>query len=253
MAEQTAGTGEVLVRIRGAAKRFGPLTVFEDVDLDVHQSEVVVLIGPSGAGKSTLLRCVNGLERLDAGTVEIGGERLAYREAALNRTRRHVGMVFQNFNLFPHMTVLRNVTVGPAKVVHRPPGEVEQEARELLDKVGLADKCDAYPSSLSGGQRQRVAIARALAMHPRLMLFDEPTSALDPELVGEVLDVMRALAAEGMTMMIVTHEMRFARKVADRVALVADGGIVEQGPPEAVLDAPRTARAKNFLRAVMEH
>ncbi|GHH62489.1 polar amino acid ABC transporter ATP-binding protein [Streptosporangium violaceochromogenes] len=253
MPDGTSATGEPLVRIRGAAKRFGALTVFENVDLDVHESEVVVLIGPSGAGKSTLLRCVNGLERLDGGTIDIGGERLGYRESALNRMRRHVGMVFQNFNLFPHMTVLGNVTCAPAKVARRPYREVEEEARGLLDKVGLADKCDVYPSSLSGGQRQRVAIARALAMHPRLMLFDEPTSALDPELVGEVLDVMRALAAEGMTMMIVTHEMRFARRVADRVVLVADGGIAEQGPPETVLDAPRTARARDFLRAVLEH
>ncbi|WP_067793009.1 amino acid ABC transporter ATP-binding protein [Actinomadura formosensis] len=242
----------MVVRIRGAAKAFGPVTVFEGIDLDVHQSEVVVLIGPSGAGKSTLLRCVNGLERLDAGTIDISGERLSYQQGPLNRIRRNVGMVFQSFNLFPHMSVLGNVMCAPVKVAGRPRDEARQEARQLLDKVGLADKCDSFPSSLSGGQRQRVAIARALAMRPQLMLFDEPTSALDPELVGEVLEVMRALATEGMTMIVVTHEMQFARKVADRVVLVADGGIVEQGSPQAVLDEPATPRARAFLNAVLE-
>ncbi|GAA4318511.1 amino acid ABC transporter ATP-binding protein [Actinomadura luteofluorescens] len=242
----------MLVQIRGATKAFGPLAVFQDVDLDVRQSEVVVLIGPSGAGKSTLLRCVNGLERLDAGTIDISGERLSYQPGPLNRIRRNVGMVFQNFNLFPHMTVLGNVMCAPVKVAGGQRDKVREEAHQLLDKVGLSDKCDAFPSSLSGGQRQRVAIARALAMRPQLMLFDEPTSALDPELVGEVLEVMRTLAAEGMTMLVVTHEMQFARKVADRVVLVADGGIIEQGRPQAVLDEPATPRARAFLRAVLE-
>ena len=240
----------VLVDVAGATKRFGDHTVLENIDLQVHSGEVVVLIGPSGAGKSTFLRCLNGLERLDAGTVTIDGHPLRYTEGSLNRTRQRVGMVFQAFNLFPHWTAVENVMAGPVHVLKRPESEVRAEALDLLDRVGLADKSAAYPNSLSGGQQQRVAIARALAMQPDLMLFDEPTSALDPELVGEVLGVMRGLASSGMTMIVVTHEMRFARQAAHRVVLMADGGIVEQGPPAEVLERPRSERARQFLDMV---
>jgi len=208
---------------------------------------VAVLIGPSGAGKSTLLRCINGLERLNKGLVEIDGERLVYREHTLNHMREHVGMLFQSFNLFPHLTALENVTMAPVIVSKMSKAEARKQGEALLDRVGLGDKKQSYPSALSGGQQQRVAIARALAMTPKLMLFDEPTSALDPELVGEVLQVMRELADDGMTMVVVTHEMRFARQVADRVVLLAGGQIVEEGPPEKVLDAPESDRAKSFL------
>ena len=246
----TTLTNPVLVDVVGATKRFGDNTVLENVDLQVRSGEVVVIIGPSGAGKSTFLRCLNGLERLDEGSVSIAGEPLRYTESSLNRTRQHVGMVFQSFNLFPHWTVLENVMSGPVHVLRRARPQARAAALELLDRVGLAEKALAYPSSLSGGQQQRVAIARALAMHPDLMLFDEPTSALDPELVGEVLGVMRDLAASGMTMIVVTHEMRFARRAAHRVVLMADGGIAEQGPPEQVLENPRSERARQFLDMV---
>jgi ABC-type polar amino acid transport system ATPase subunit len=235
------------VRISGAVKKFGDSIVLNNIDLEVHAGEVAVLIGPSGAGKSTLLRCINGLERLSDGVVEIDGVRLEYRERALNRIREHVGMVFQSFNLFPHLTALENITMAQVVVSGRSEIEARDRAAALLSRVGLGDKANSYPSALSGGQQQRVAIARALAMTPKLMLFDEPTSALDPELVGEVLQVMRELADEGMTMVIVTHEMRFARQVADRVVLLADGGIVEEGPPEKLLDAPESERARSFL------
>lgn len=235
------------VRISGAMKKFGDNVVLNNIDLEVHAGEVAVLIGPSGAGKSTLLRCINGLERLSAGFVEIDGARLEYRENILNSMREHVGMLFQSFNLFPHLTALENVTMAQVIVSKRSKIEARERAVALLDRVGLGDKTNSYPSALSGGQQQRVAIARALAMTPKLMLFDEPTSALDPELVGEVLQVMRELADDGMTMVVVTHEMRFARQVADRVVLLADGQIVEEGPPEKVLDAPESDRAKSFL------
>lgn len=239
-----------LVDVTGARKSFGDHVVIDRMDLQVHRGEVVVLIGPSGAGKSTFLRCLNGLERLDAGTVTIGGNVLSYTETALNRMRKHVGMVFQSFNLFPHLTVLENVMSGPLYVLKRSRSEVREEALHLLEQVGLSDKASVYPNSLSGGQQQRVAIARALAMQPDLMLFDEPTSALDPELVGEVLAVMRDLASSGMTMVVVTHEMRFARLAADRVVLMADGGIVEEGPPAQVLENPRAERTRQFLQKV---
>lgn len=237
-----------LVSIRGAGKSFASTTVFAGVDLDIHPGEVVVLIGPSGAGKSTLLRCINGLERMTSGSVNIDGVPLEYRERSLNQIRAHVGMVFQSFNLFPHLTVLENICLAPQVVSNCKRGEAEEEARKLLARVGLEHKASSYPSSLSGGQQQRVAIARALAMSPRLMLFDEPTSALDPELVGEVLQVMRKLADDGMTMIVVTHEMRFARQVADRVVLIADGGIAEQGPPDRILDSPTSERGRAFLQ-----
>jgi ABC-type polar amino acid transport system ATPase subunit len=235
------------VRICGATKRFGDLTVLEDVNLDIAEGEVAVLIGPSGAGKSTLLRCINGLERLTSGHVEIDGQRLVHKERALNEMRQHVGMVFQSFNLFPHLTAAENISLAQRTVARRSSDEARSRTMGLLDQVGLTEKADSYPSSLSGGQQQRVAIARALAMSPRVMLFDEPTSALDPELVGEVLTVMQDLASQGMTMVVVTHEMRFARRVADRVILVADRGVAEDGPPAQVLDDPQSARARTFL------
>jgi ABC-type polar amino acid transport system ATPase subunit len=240
-------TGEPLVRMRGIVKKFGETVVLDGVDLDVHRGEVVVLIGPSGAGKSTLLRCINGLERIQGGTIDVAGERLEYAEKHLNHIRSRIGMVFQSFNLFPHMKVVDNITVAQRDVLNRSKEEARKRALELLDRVGLGEKADAYPEKLSGGQQQRVAIARALAMDPEVMLFDEPTSALDPELVGEVLQVMRTLADEGMTMVVVTHEMRFARRAADRVVLMADRGIAEQGTAEQVLEQPVSERGQAFL------
>lgn len=238
---------EQRVNISKAEKRFGDNVVLNKIDFQVTAGEVAVLIGPSGAGKSTLLRCINGLERLTGGTVEIDGVELKYTEKSLNNIREHVGMVFQQFNLFPHLTALENVTLAPKVVSKKSAEEAKQKALTILERVGLSEKADAYPSSLSGGQQQRVAIARALAMDPKLMLFDEPTSALDPELVGEVLQVMRKLAEDGMTMVVVTHEMRFARQVADRVVLLSDGVISEQGTPSEVLDNPSSDRGKAFL------
>jgi ABC-type polar amino acid transport system ATPase subunit len=242
----------IAVEARDTRKSFSGLTVIDGVDLTVRPQEVVVIIGPSGAGKSTFLRCLNGLEQLDSGTVKIHGLELKYSEGRLNKVRQHVGMVFQQFNLFPHLTVLQNITAAPINVRKIPRAVAEQEAHQLLEKVGLSDKIASYPNSLSGGQQQRVAIARALAMQPDVMLFDEPTSALDPELVGEVLTVMKTLAESGMTMIVVTHEMRFARQAADRVLLMAEGRIVEEGPPEQVLANPRTDRAAQFLEQVTE-
>ena len=244
--------GRPMVQMRDIVKKFGTTTVLDGIDLDVHEGEVVTLIGPSGAGKSTLLRCVNGLERITSGTIEVDGEQLSYSETSLNRLRARIGMVFQSFNLFPHMTVMDNVTVAQREVLGRSREEARSRGAELLERVGLGHKAGAYPDNLSGGQQQRVAIARAVAMDPAVMLFDEPTSALDPELVGEVLDVMRQLADDGMTMMVVTHEMRFARKAADRVVLLADGGIAEQGPPEQVLDSPTSERGQAFLHQLTE-
>lgn len=241
------------VRITQAVKSFGSTMVLDSIDFSVQPGEVSVLVGPSGAGKSTLLRCINGLERLNSGTVEIDGEVLEYKEKALNQMREHVGMVFQQFNLFPHLTALENVALAPQMVSGLETTAARERGVTILERVGLGDKIDSYPSALSGGQQQRVAIARALAMEPKLMLFDEPTSALDPELVGEVLQVMRQLADEGMTMVIVTHEMRFARQVADTVTLLADGGIAEAGPPAEVLDNPQTERAQAFLHQINEH
>jgi polar amino acid transport system ATP-binding protein len=250
-----------LVHIRGLAKSFGVHKVLDAVDLDVAKGEVVVMLGPSGSGKSTLLRCVNHLERPDAGFVQLAGELVGYRyaggklhelrHAALTRQRSRIGMVFQQFNLFPHRTALENIVEAPIAVRGLPRDEAVAEARELLARVGLAGREDAYPRQLSGGQQQRVAIARALAMRPELMLFDEPTSALDPELVGEVLSVMRDLARSGMTMIVVTHETGFAREVADTVVFLDQGRIVESGPPAQVLSAPRHERARAFLAAVL--
>lgn len=241
--------GRPLVEFDGVSKYFGETRVLRDVDLSVDEQEVVVVIGPSGSGKSTLLRCVNRLEEVQAGEIRLGGQ--AVSETDANAVRQRVGMVFQSFNLFPHMTALENVAVGPQKVRGVPGDEASARARTLLDRVGLGDQTDSYPGALSGGQQQRVAIARALAMEPEVMLFDEVTSSLDPELVGDVLGVIRDLAAEGMTMLVVTHEMGFAREVCDRVVLMADGEVVEQGRPGSFFEAPETERGQAFLSRLL--
>ena len=239
-----------MIEIKGLRKAFGADEVLKGIDLSIAEKEVVVIIGPSGSGKSTLLRCMNHLEEPTAGEVVVDGITLS-SEANINKVREEVGMVFQRFNLFPHMTVLENIMLAPMKVKHVEKGEAEKTARELLARVGLAEKADAYPDNLSGGQQQRVAIARALAMRPKVMLFDEPTSALDPEMVGEVLDVMRALAREGMTMVIVTHEMGFAREVGDRLLFVDEGRIIESGVPREVFEHPKEERTRSFLSKVL--
>jgi polar amino acid transport system ATP-binding protein len=251
-----------MVRAEQLVKRFGSLTVLNGVDLFVKRGQVVVIIGPSGSGKTTLLRCLNHLEKIDGGRIYIEGELMGYREvdgrlledreANIARIRSQVGFVFQRFNLFPHMTALENVIEAPIHVLHRPREEVVERAQGLLAKVGLADKAGVYPHKCSGGQQQRVAIARALAMNPKLMLFDEATSALDPELVGEVLKVMRQLAEEGMTMVVVTHEMGFARDVADHVIFMDKAVIVEQGPPRQIFDDTQNERTRNFLGMIQE-
>jgi len=239
------------IDIRDLHKYFGELEVLKGIDFEVADGEVVCVIGPSGSGKSTLLRCVNRLEEPTSGTILIEGVDITDPDADVDRLRTRIGMVFQQFNLFPHLNVLRNVTIAQTKVLKRPQDEANEVARVVLQRVGLIDKIDEYPIRLSGGQQQRVAIARALAMNPDMMLFDEPTSALDPELIGEVLDVMRDLADElGMTMLVVTHEMGFAREVADRVVFMDDGVVVEEGPPNELLTSPRTDRARRFLRMV---
>ncbi len=258
-AVSTQGTGP-LVRAVNVHKSFHGNEVLKGIDLDVGRGEVVCLLGPSGSGKTTFLRCINQLETIDGGRIWVDGELVGYADRAgrLHRLsdkaiaaqRREIGMVFQRFNLFPHLTVLENVMEAPVKVKRQPKAQVETRAQELLARVGLADKPAAYPGQLSGGQQQRVAIARALAMSPKLMLFDEPTSALDPELVGEVLAVMRELAESGMTMIVVTHEMGFAHDVADHVVFMDRGVVVEQGPPEEVLDNPQHQRTRSFLRRV---
>ena len=239
-----------MIEIKGLCKSFGADEVLKGIDLSIDEKEVVVIIGPSGSGKSTLLRCMNHLEEPTAGEVIVDGITLS-SEANINKVREEVGMVFQRFNLFPHMTVLENIMLAPIKVKHVARDEAEKTARELLARVGLAEKADAYPDNLSGGQQQRVAIARALAMRPKVMLFDEPTSALDPEMVGEVLDVMRALADEGMTMVIVTHEMGFAREVGDRLLFVDEGRIIESGVPREVFENPKEERTRSFLSKVL--
>lgn len=245
-------TGDVVVDVRDLHKSFGPLEVLTGIDLTIRRGEVVCVIGPSGSGKSTLLRCVNLLEQPTSGTVRIGANEVTDPDVDIDKVRTHVGMVFQQFNLFPHLTVLGNCTIAQRKVLKRSAEESERVARANLERVGLADKVDAYPAQLSGGQQQRVAIARSLSMDPDLMLFDEPTSALDPELVGDVLTVMRRLAEEGMTMMVVTHEMAFAREVADRVLFMDGGVIVEEGPPEQVIGEPRQRRTRDFLQRVLD-
>jgi polar amino acid transport system ATP-binding protein len=259
--EQVADGGVPMVKSEAVCKRFGPLEVLKGIDLEVHRSEVMCIIGPSGSGKSTFLRCINHLEKIDGGKLSVDGELVGYRrsgdklyelrESEVAQKRSEIGMVFQRFNLFPHMTALQNVVEAPLRVKKEQKGPVFERARAMLDRVGLADKANAYPSQLSGGQQQRVAIARALAMRPKLMLFDEPTSALDPELVGEVLDVMRGLAEDGMTKVVVTHEIGFAREVGDSLVFMDDGLVVEAGLPREVLANPRHQRTQTFLSKVL--
>ncbi len=248
-----ATSREPLVVLRDVQKHFGALHVLKDIDLSVDEGEVVVVIGPSGSGKSTLCRAINRLEPIDSGTITLQGKPLPAEGRDLARLRADVGMVFQSFNLFAHKTVLDNVTLGPVKVRGRSRKEAEQRARELLERVGVAAQADKFPAQLSGGQQQRVAIARALAMDPKLMLFDEPTSALDPEMINEVLEVMVALAAGGMTMVVVTHEMGFARRAAHRVVFMDDGRIVEERSPEEFFTNPSSDRAKDFLSKILSH
>ncbi|WP_304466041.1 amino acid ABC transporter ATP-binding protein [Tropicimonas sp. IMCC34011] len=257
MSDRTVdSTATPIVKMEKLNKNFGSLHVLKDVDLSVTPGEVVVIIGASGSGKSTLIRCINGLEEFQSGSLEVDGRRLepdGRASKALQQIRTEVGMVFQQFNLFPHLTVRDNVTLAPRKVRNASTAEARRTADRLLDRVGIANQAEKYPSQLSGGQQQRVALARALAMEPRLMLFDEPTSALDPEMIGEVLDAMRELAREGMTMVIVTHEMTFAREVADRVIYIHQGEIVEEGAPEQVFDDPQHERTQSFLSRVLTH
>jgi polar amino acid transport system ATP-binding protein len=250
-----------MVKAESVHKSFGRLEVLKGIDLEVGRGEVMCLLGPSGSGKSTFLRCINHLEKINAGRLSVDGQLVGYRQAGdklhelherdVARHRAEIGMVFQHFNLFPHMTALENVTLAPMKVLDVPRDQARKRGRQLLERVGLAEKVDTYPVALSGGQQQRVAIARALAMQPKLMLFDEPTSALDPELVGEVLDAMRELAREGMTMIVVTHEIGFAREVADTVVFMDGGVVVEAGPPADVLGNPRHERTRSFLSKVL--
>jgi glutamate transport system ATP-binding protein len=249
----TDAPGQPLVVMRRVNKHFGALHVLRDVDTTVDRGEVVVIIGPSGSGKSTLCRTINRLEPIDSGEITFDGRPLPAEGRELARLRADVGMVFQSFNLFSHRTILQNVTLGPIKVRRRPKDEAEQRAMQLLERVGIADQAGKLPGQLSGGQQQRAAIARALAMEPKLMLFDEPTSALDPEMINEVLDVMIALARDGMTMVVVTHEMGFARRAADRVIFMADGSLVEQAPPDRFFSAPESERAKDFLSKILTH
>ena len=241
----------VMISIRNLKKSFGDLHVLKGIDLDVRRCEKVVVLGPSGSGKSTMLRCINALEDADSGTITVDGVEVTSRRTNINRLREHLGMVFQRFNLWPHKTVLENVMLGQMVVSGRSKAEARERALKMLERVGLAAKADEYPVRLSGGQQQRVGIARALAMDPKAILFDEPTSALDPELVGEVLAVMKSLADEGMTMIVVTHEITFAREVADRVIFMDGGVIVEQGNPEDVLVHPKEERTRAFLKRVL--
>ena len=242
-----------MISMRGVNKHFGDLHVLNDVDLEVGRGQVVVVLGPSGSGKSTLCRTINRLETIDSGTIAVDGQELPAEGRALARLRSDVGMVFQSFNLFAHKTVLENVTLAPIKVRKIAPDKARERAMALLDRVGVANQAEKYPAQLSGGQQQRVAIARSLAMDPKVMLFDEPTSALDPEMINEVLAVMGGLAADGMTMVVVTHEMGFARRAADRVVFMADGAIVEDAPPAEFFDNPRSERAKDFLGKILNH
>jgi len=244
-------TGEALVEFEGVDKYFGQTYVLKEIDLSVEEQEVAVVIGPSGSGKSTLLRCTNRLEEIRSGEIRLAGDPISATDADVNQLRQRVGMVFQSFNLFPHMTALENIMLGPTEVKGVPEAEAREKSRELIDRVGLGDQGDSYPSELSGGQQQRVAIARALAMDPQVMLFDEVTSALDPELVGEVLDVMKDLATGGMTMLVVTHEMGFAREVGDTITLMSDGRIAERTPAEEFFDQPRTERGQQFLSRLL--
>jgi ABC-type polar amino acid transport system ATPase subunit len=243
--------GSPIIKVTGLNKSFGSNLVLKDVDAEVAENEVVCVIGPSGSGKSTFLRCLNLLEKFDSGSVVVTGHDLSASRTNLNRVRQDVGMVFQSFNVFPHLKVIENIMLAPTKVLKLDRRDARKRAEALLAKVGLSDKADVYPRQLSGGQQQRVAIARALAMEPKVMLFDEPTSALDPETIGEVLSVMKKLAEEGMTMVVVTHEMGFAREVADRVLFMADGVIVEEGPPRQIFEDPRHERTRAFLSKIL--
>lgn len=245
--------GTPMISMRGVNKHFGSQHVLKDINFDVGRGQVVVVVGPSGSGKSTLCRAINRLETVDSGTITIDGEQLPEEGRGLARLRSDVGMVFQSFNLFEHKTVLENVMLGPMKVRKVPRREARATAMELLERVGVADQADKHPARLSGGQQQRVAIARSLAMRPKVMLFDEPTSALDPEMIAEVLAVMTALADDGMTMLVVTHEMGFARRAADRVAFMADGAIIEDAKPGDFFENPQTDRAKDFLGKILNH
>jgi glutamate transport system ATP-binding protein len=249
----TRAPGRPLVVLEKVNKHFGDLHVLRDVDLTIHEGEVLVVIGPSGSGKSTLCRAINRLEPIESGTISLDGQPLPAEGRQLARLRSEVGMVFQSFNLFAHKTILENVTIGPIKVRGTDRAAADKSAMALLERVGVADQARKYPAQLSGGQQQRVAIARALAMDPKVMLFDEPTSALDPEMINEVLDVMTTLAKDGMTMVVITHEMGFARRAADRVIFMADGQIVEQASPEDFFTHPRSDRARDFLSKILTH
>jgi glutamate transport system ATP-binding protein len=251
MAEE--GQATHVVELERVRKSFGDNLVLDEVSLTVGRGEVIVIAGPSGSGKSTMLRCINGLEQIDSGEIRFDGRPLDRSGKGLSRIRQEIGMVFQQFNLFPHKTVLQNVTIAPIEVKRVAKDEAVERARALLERVGIAEKADAHPADLSGGQQQRVAIARALAMDPKLMLFDEPTSALDPEMIREVLDVMRDLARDGMTMAVVTHEMGFAREVCDRIVFIDDGRIVEEAPPAEFFSAARSDRAREFVDKIIHH
>ena len=242
-----------LVTLAGVRKSFGDTLVLEDIDLEIERGSAAVIAGPSGSGKSTMLRCINGLERIDSGSIRFDGRQVESTGREIYSIRAQIGMVFQQFNLFPHMTVLQNITLAPNEVAGVEGDSATERARQLLERVGIPDKADAYPADLSGGQQQRVAIARALAVDPKLMLFDEPTSALDPEMIREVLDVMRDLAQEGMTMIVVTHEMGFAREVCDRVVFIDEGRIVEEGTPDEFFNHTRSDRAKEFVDKIIHH
>ncbi len=246
-------TTDVLIDVNDLQKHFkgGAIRALDGVNAQIHRGEVVVVIGPSGSGKSTFLRCLNLLEKPTGGTITFEGHDITDPKANINLHRQKMGMVFQHFNLFPHMTILRNMTLAPTKLLGKSQKEAEEQAMALLERVGLSDRAGAYPSQLSGGQKQRIAIVRSLCMEPDVMLFDEPTSALDPEMVGEVLEVMKELANEGMTMVVVTHEMGFAREVGDRVIFMADGKIVEENTPEAIFEHPQEERTKNFLSKIL--
>ena len=251
--EGSTGREVPLIELRGVRKSFGDNLVLDDVDLKIERGAAVVIAGPSGSGKSTLLRCINGLEPVDSGEIRFEGQPIRYSGKSLSRLRAEIGMVFQQFNLFPHMSVRENIELGPVKGKGVSREEASRRARELLARVGIPEKENDFPADLSGGQQQRVAIARALAMDPKLMLFDEPTSALDPEMIREVLDVMRDLARDGMTMVVVTHEMGFAREVCDRIVFIDAGRIVEEGPPDEFFRAARSPRAKEFVDKIIHH
>ncbi|MDO4638809.1 amino acid ABC transporter ATP-binding protein [Leptotrichia hongkongensis] len=242
-----------MIKIKDLKKKYGELEVLKGISTEIKEGEVISIIGPSGSGKSTFLRCINRLEEPTSGEIKINNKNILERKADINKIREEVGMVFQHFNLYPHKTVLENITLGPIRLKKMPKAEAEKMAIELLEKVGLADKKDVYPNKLSGGQKQRVAIARALAMNPKVILFDEPTSALDPEMIGEVLEVMKELANAGMTMIVVTHEMGFARNVANRVFFMDGGYILEDAKPQDLFDNPKTERAREFLEKVLNH